>query len=68
MSSKTKIVVLHMKEVVYTAVFLALAIFMLILVFTMFHKKDPDDAGARLRYCRDSGLCPRRLHLLHPAE
>ena len=46
MSSKTKIVVLHMKEVVYTAVFLALAIFMLILVFTMFHKKDPDDAGA----------------------
>ena len=32
MSSKTKIVVLHMKEVVYTAIFLALAVFMLILV------------------------------------
>lgn len=46
MSSKTKIVVLHMKEVVYTAIFLALAVFMLILVFTMFHKKDEDDAGA----------------------
>lgn len=46
MSSKTKIVVLHMKEVVYTAIFLALAVFMLILVFTMFHKKDQDDAGA----------------------
>ena len=27
MSSKTKIIVLHMKEVVYTTVFLALAIF-----------------------------------------
>lgn len=39
MSSKTKIVVLHMKEVVYTAIFLALAVFMLILVITMFNKK-----------------------------
>ena len=39
MSSKTKIVVLHMKEVVYTAVFLALAIFMLILYLPCFTKK-----------------------------
>lgn len=36
MSSKTKIVVLHMKEVVYTAVFLLLALVLGILVFFMF--------------------------------
>lgn len=46
MSSKTKIVVLHMKEVVYTAIFLALAVFMLILVITMFNIKDKDETGA----------------------
>ena len=46
MRSKTKIVVLHMKEVVYTAIFLALAVFMLILVITMFNKKDKDETGA----------------------
>lgn len=33
MSSKTRIVVLHMKEVVYTAIFLLLAIVLGILVF-----------------------------------
>lgn len=36
MSSKTKIVVLHMKEVVYTAIFLLLAIALGVLVFFMF--------------------------------
>lgn len=36
MSSKTRIVVLHMKEVVYTAIFLLLAIVLGILVFFMF--------------------------------
>lgn len=36
MSSKTKIVVLHMKEVVYTAVFLALAIILLVVFLIMF--------------------------------
>ena len=35
MSSKTKIVVLHMKEVVYTAVFLALALILLVVVLIM---------------------------------
>lgn len=35
MSSKTKIVVLHMKEVIYTAIFLVLAILLLVLLFTM---------------------------------
>lgn len=46
MSSKTKIVVLHMKEVVYTAIFLILAILVLILMFFMFgSKKDSADSG-----------------------
>ncbi len=36
MSSKTKIVVLHMKEVVYTAIFLFLALALGVLVFFMF--------------------------------
>ena len=40
MSSKTKIVVLHMKEVIYTAIFLLLALVTMILLFVMFGSKD----------------------------
>ena len=36
MSSKTKIIVLHMKEVIYTVIFLILAVILGILVFFMF--------------------------------
>ncbi len=36
MSSKTKIIVLHMKEIVYTAVFLLLAIILAVVLFFMF--------------------------------
>lgn len=36
MSSRTRIVVLHMKEIIYTLIFAALAITMLILLFIMF--------------------------------
>lgn len=36
MSSKTKIVVLHMKEVVYTGIFLLLAIILAVIMFFMF--------------------------------
>ena len=50
MSSKTKIVVLHMKEVIYTAIFLVLAILLIILLFTMFGAKKKSggatDAGS----------------------
>ena len=47
MSSKTKIVVLHMKEVIYTAIFLVLAILLLVLLFTMFgtQKKSGNTTG-----------------------
>lgn len=36
MSSKTKIIVLHMKEIIYTAIFAALGILILCLLFFMF--------------------------------
>ena len=36
MSSKTRIVVLHMKEIIYTAVFAILGILILVLLFFMF--------------------------------
>ena len=36
MSAKTKIVVLHMKEVVYTVIFLVLALLLGVLLFLMF--------------------------------
>lgn len=42
MSSKTKIVVLHMKEVIYTILFLVLALFLGVLVFLMFQAKSSD--------------------------
>lgn len=39
MSSKTKIVVLHMKEIIYTAVFVVLGILLIILLAFMFSPK-----------------------------
>ena len=36
MSSKTKIVVLHMKELVYTGIFLLLGIVLILLLLSMF--------------------------------
>lgn len=37
MGSKTKIIVLHMKEIIYTAVFAALGILLIFLLIFMFH-------------------------------
>lgn len=45
MSSKTKIVVLHMKEVIYTAVLLALGILLILLLFFMFGPKKAEEAA-----------------------
>ena len=53
MSSKTKIVVLHMKEVVYTAIFLVLAVLTVVLLFFMFGSgRDQEGTAA-------SGSVPR---------
>lgn len=42
MGSKTKIIVLHMKEIIYTAVFLALGLLLIILLAVMFR---PESSG-----------------------
>ena len=49
MSSKTKIVVLHMIEVIYTGIFLVLAVVLAVVLFLMFgkgNKVDPASADA----------------------
>lgn len=40
MSSKTKIVVVHLKELIYTGIFLLLGIVLLILLISMFAPKE----------------------------
>ena len=53
MSSKTKIIVLHMNEIIYTAIFAALGILLIILLVVMFRpggKKQPADAHAEKQY------------------
>lgn len=44
MSSKTKIVVLHMKEIIYTGIFLILAIVLGVLIYFMFGPGKPGTA------------------------
>lgn len=43
MSAKTKIVVLHMKELIYTGVFALLGILLIIMLIVMFVPKDRED-------------------------
>lgn len=44
MSSRTKIVVLHMKEIIYTAIFAALALLVIVLLIFMFGTGEKDSA------------------------
>lgn len=51
MSSKTKIVVLRMKEIIYTAIFLGLGILLVLLLIIMFRpKKDAPAASSEVLY------------------
>ena len=52
MSSNTRIIVLHMKEIIYTAVFLALAVVLAVILFFMFGpgKAASHTAGEKSRY------------------
>ena len=50
MSSKTKIVVLHMKEIIYTAVFVALGILLIILLAFMFFPKKEKAVDSKQQY------------------
>ena len=50
MGSRTKIVVLHMKEIIYTAIFAALAVVLVVLLVIMFRpdgSTDQTDTGKR---------------------
>lgn len=50
MSSKTKIVVLHMKEIIYTTIFVVLGILLLILLAFMFLGKGEKSASDDVKY------------------
>lgn len=51
MGSKTKIIVLHMKEIIYTAIFLALGLLLIILLAVMFRSDhSPRNADAKQQY------------------
>ncbi len=51
MGSRTKIIVLHMKEIIYTAIFAALGILLIILLVIMFRPgSDKEDTGAKKQY------------------
>ena len=55
MSSKTKIVVLHMKEIVYTAIFAVLAIVLIILLVFMFRPKEQETSAEAEKYVPEIG-------------
>lgn len=50
MSSRTKIVVLHMKEIIYTAIFAVLAIILIFLLLFMFRPDKKDVSGNEKKY------------------
>lgn len=50
MSSKTRIVVLHMKEIIYTAIFIALGILLIILLAFMFFPKKEKAVDSKQEY------------------
>ena len=50
MSAKTKIVVLHMKEMIYTLVFAGLGILLILLLIFMFLPKQRDKSTETMKY------------------
>ena len=50
MGSRTKIIVLHMKEIIYTAVFAALAIILILLLVFMFHPTQKSNTQTTKKY------------------
>lgn len=50
MSSKTKIVVLHMKEIIYTAIFIVFGILLIILLAFMFFPKKESRSSDQHKY------------------
>lgn len=62
MSSKTKIVVLRMKEIIYTAVFIGFGIFLILLLVIMFRPKKDTPASASVSLYHP-GVYSSALHL-----
>lgn len=50
MGSRTKIIVLHMKEIIYTAIFAALAVILILLLIFMFHPGKKNDTLSEQKY------------------
>lgn len=50
MSAKTKIVVLHMKELIYTAIFVVLGILLVLLLIYMFSPDKKEDSKETMKY------------------
>ena len=50
MSNKTKIVVLHMKEMIYTLIFAGLGILLILLLIFMFLPKQKDKTSETMKY------------------
>lgn len=50
MSSKTRIVVLHMKEIIYTLIFVALGILLILLLTFMFFPRNKTSASNKEKY------------------
>ncbi len=63
MSGKTRIVVLHMKEVVYTILFLILAILLAVILFFMFGSKKDEDASSPLASIYQPGVYTSSISL-----
>lgn len=49
MNSKTKIIVLHMKELIYTGIFVLFALFLIILLVVMFHPQKSSQINTNLK-------------------
>ena len=64
MSSKTRIIVLHMKEIIYTAVFLALAVVLAVVLFFMFGPGKKCQSYSQRKIPLQAG----RLYLFHHPE
>ena len=56
MSAKTKIIVLHMKEVIYTGIFLLLAVILAIVLFFMFGPGQKKSASADAKSLYKPGM------------
>lgn len=66
MNSKTKIVVLHMKEIIYTVIFAVLTvllIFFLIFMFGSGHKKDASKSASYVPGVYTSGITLNNMEL-----